>query len=219
MTNHTAAANASPYRPRIAVALGLTALLAAGAACAGENDDEAATETTIVADVTTTATASVETGFAEPWAPYEIDGQFVVELPGEPVVDTREVATAFGPATLDLYQVLADDAGVGLSVTPAPGVAEDANAIELMLAGAVAGMGQNLGGSVVSDEPLGDGTYPGRDAEILVADSGQSLVIFTRVLYVGGRLFQLQSLGIEEDRDVVRADFTRLLDTFVPAAA
>ncbi len=199
------------------VALGLSAVALVVAACSEEGDGTTGSASTSVDDVTPTVTAKTESGFHEEWVPYETDGQFVVELPGEPELDTREVATASGPAVLDVYQVVADDAGVSVSVTPVPGVAGNVDAIDTMLAGAVAGAGESLDGTVVSDETVDESTYPARDAEIRVEAGGQPLVVFTRVLYAGDRLFQLQSLGFDENREVVLANFTRLVETFVPA--
>lgn len=204
-----------PTRAHIARVLAGGLLLSSVVACGGDDDDTAAPrpdETTTSEDSTTTSGDAELSGFSTEWEVFEVPGQFTVELPGDPEQQRQETTTAAGPVTVEFYQVLRDDGGVTLAVTPIGPLPDEA--IEPTLAGSVAGAATNIGGTVVSDEPNGTDGYAARDAEITATSGGQSLVMFLRVGFQGERLLQLQSLGLAEDRDAVLADFTRLVDTF-----
>ena len=174
-------------------------LVTSAVACGGDDDGD--------------ASSAEEGAFGDDWQPFEVEGQFSVELPDEPDEET----TAAGDLTIEFYTVLHDDGGVTVSVTPLGDVPDEQ--IDATLAGAVDGAARNIGGTVVSDEPTDASGYPARDAEIEATSGGQSILVFTRVALHEDRLFQLQSLGRQEDRDVVLADFNRLTDTFEPLGA
>lgn len=150
------------------------------------------------------------------WQPFAVDGQFTVDMPGEPEVVTEQTPTELGEVTVQLYQVLDGDSAVVVAVSPIGALPADG--IDPALAGGVAGLAEGVGGTVVSDQPIDAGGYPARDAEVAATTSGESIVIFARVAFHGDRLIQLQSVGLASDRDDVRAGFDRLVDTFVPLA-
>jgi hypothetical protein len=150
------------------------------------------------------------------WEPFAVDGQFTVDMPGEPELVSQQAPTAIGDMRVEMYQVLDADSGVVVAVAPIGALPADA--IDPMLAGSVAGVAEGVGGTVVSDQPTDAGGYPARDAEIAATSSGQPIVVFARVAFHGDRLIQLQSMGLDGNRDDVLAGFNRLVDTFVPLA-
>lgn len=134
---------------------------------------------------------------------------FSVLLPGEPDQTTRTVATAAGDQQLVFYTVVSKDAAISVAVTTYP------DGVPVDLDGAVNGAAGNIGGTVLSSEPITVGADEGRDGRIGSSRDGVNLAVYFRMVLTGQRLVQIQQVVTGAELGSPPANYQQIVDSLV----
>lgn len=134
---------------------------------------------------------------------------FSILFPGEPDQTTRTVATAAGDQQLVFYTVVSKDAAISVAVTTYPA------GVPVNLDGAVDGAATNIGGTVLSSEPITVGGAEGREGKIGSSRDGVNVAVFFRMLLTGQRLVQIQQVVTGADLGTPPANYQEIVDSLV----
>lgn len=138
---------------------------------------------------------------------------FRVEFPGTPQEVHQEIPTDIGPVHATMYQLEMNGGSLAYLVAfndyPAELIAQ--SSAEAMLNGARDGAVGNVSGSLVSEERIQIGEFPGRD--IVVDVPAQGAKTRARIFLVRNRLYQTVVAGTSTD-DLTNANAMHFFQSF-----
>jgi hypothetical protein len=147
------------------------------------------------------------------WSEYSsAEGAFSVLMPGTPTEQTQAQDTEMG--TIDVHSFTFEEGDVaylvGYNVFPAAVIG--AASSDSMLDGARDGQVNAVKGTLVNEQKITLGAYPGRELEIQIEDSDGTLSLRSRTFLVRDRLYQVMVVGPKGQS--TSPDTTKFLDSF-----
>lgn len=152
------------------------------------------------------------TAEAEAWQPFASeDGAFSIDVPAEPIQDTKMHDSSFGEVEVFLYEVDMEDATYLVSYADFPAHIEQTD-VETVLDRAIEEAFAALDDSDITTARITLEEYPGREAVAEGTLDNAETVFKGRFYLVRNRLYQLFAGGPKADVPMERLD--RFLDSF-----
>jgi len=140
------------------------------------------------------------------------EGAFSVLMPGAPTEETQTQDTEMG--AIDVHSFTFEQGGVaylvGYNIFPAAVI--EAASPAALLNGARDGQAKAVNGTLVNEQEITLGAYPGRDVEILVENSDGTSSLRSRTFLVEDRLYQVMVVGPKGQSS--SPDTIKFLDSF-----
>jgi hypothetical protein len=127
---------------------------------------------------------------------YSEAGAFSVQMPGQPTHSSQTVDTPNGPIEVHSFLMEHGEAAYLVTYSDYPEGYAEAFDAELLLDDSRDGAVANIQGSLVQEQPIQYGAYPGRE---LVIEGQDNIVVHSRVYIVNSRLFQIL-VGVPKER-------------------
>jgi len=140
------------------------------------------------------------------------EGAFSVLMPGAPTEETQTQDTEMG--AIDVHSFTFEQGGVaylvGYNIFPAAVI--EAASPAALLNGARDGQAKAVNGTLVNEQEITLGAYPGRDLEIRAEDADGIKTLHTRIYMVEDKLYQILVVGLEGQS--AAEDTIKFLDSF-----
>ncbi|PHS18688.1 MAG: hypothetical protein COA78_01510 [Blastopirellula sp.] len=129
------------------------------------------------------------------------EGNFQIELPGEPEYSSRVIDNEAGKVKLHIFTLTETKSGIQVFMLMYNDFSDEVlkqKTTDQLLTDAADGVKQNFKGKLLSDKKITSDKIPGKEFDLTSTKNGRVMHIHWRLLLAKNRMYQIACMGIDK---------------------